>query len=258
MNHCRPLRAIAPAILALCVLAAPRSACAEVVPHAPGDTLETDWSTAPEYRIVPGDELLLNFGPIEASPVDKVREVKVRPDGRISVFPVGDVVAAGRTPREVEASLRDLLSAELKNPRVTVEVKTVAGNLVHVIGRVKQPGSFPVTPFMTVIQAISQAGGFEDDASRNSILLIRRNGARTVAVERIKLSDAMRRGDFTTDPMLSRFDLVVVPRSTIGNINVFVRQFFTENNQALNGVLLGWELFNLERVYPYIPYRPNP
>jgi protein involved in polysaccharide export with SLBB domain len=102
------------------------------------------------------------------------------------------------------------------------------------------------------MQAIAQAGGFEDDAARNSVVLIRRNGARTVAVQRIRISDAMRRGDFSNDPMLSRFDLVIVPRSTIGNVNVFVRQFFVENSQALQVGIVGWELFNLERVYPNI------
>jgi protein involved in polysaccharide export with SLBB domain len=219
---------------------------------APGDSVETDWSRAPEYRIVPGDELTLNFGPSELTPSDKLRVLKVRPDGRISVFPVGDVVAAGRTPRDLEAGLRDLLSAELKNPRVTVEVSGIAGNLVHVMGRVKTPGSFAVTPFMTVMQAIAHAGGFEDDAARNSIILMRRNGARTVAVQRIRMSEAMRRGNFTSDPMLSRFDIVIVPRSTIGNVNVFVRQFLVENAQVMQTGMLGWELFNLERVYPNI------
>jgi polysaccharide export outer membrane protein len=246
-------RALAFAItnLALFVVALPSPARAAAM-AAPGDSVETDWSRAPEYRIVPGDELTLNFGPSETGSMDKLKVVKVRPDGRISVYPVGDVVAAGRTPRDLEAVLRDLLAAELRNPRVTVEVSGIAGNLVHVMGRVREPGSFAVTPFMTVIQAIAHAGGFEDDAARNSILLLRRNGAHTVAVERIKLSEAMRRGDFTADPMLSRFDIVIVPRSSIGNVNVFVRQFIVENSQVLNTAFLGWELFNMDRVFPNI------
>lgn len=253
----RHASALATAILALVFLAPPALAQGGTVPMpAPADTVRTDWSLAPEYWIVPGDELTLNFGPTEYGTTDKLKVLKVRPDGRISVYPVGDVVAAGRSPRELEAVLRDLLSAELKNPRVTVEVSSVAGNLVHVMGRVKEPGSFPVTPFMTVMQAVAQAGGFEDDAARNSVVLIRRNGARTVGVQVVKFSSAMRRGDFTADPMLARFDIVIVPRSTIGNLNVFVRQFFAENNQVLNSVLLGWQMFNLDRVYPGY-YRPS-
>lgn len=245
----RHARAYAFAILGLLAAAVPARAATNL---PPADSVETDWSRAPEYRIVPGDELTLNFGPAEFSPTDKLKLLKVRPDGRISVYPVGDVVAAGRSPRELEAALRDLLSAELKNPRVTVEVTNLAGNQVHVMGRVTKPGSYNVTPFMTVMQAISTAGGFEDDAARNSILLLRRNGAHTVAVQKIRLSDAMRRGDFTSDPMLSRFDIVIVPRSAIGNVNVFVRQFIVENSQVMQAGLLGWELFNLDRVFPNI------
>ncbi|NOT34233.1 MAG: hypothetical protein HOP12_08705 [Candidatus Eisenbacteria bacterium] len=223
-----------------------------VLPDPPADTAGTDWSRAPEYRIVPGDILTLNFGPTELVYTDKTRLLRVRPDGRISVYPVGDVVAAGRSPRELEASLRDLLSAELKQPRVTVEVTELAGNLVHVLGRVKRAGSLPVTPFMTVLQAITGAGGFEDDAARNSILVMRRDGASTVRVARLKFDSAMRRGDFNADPMLSRFDIVYVPRSSIGNINIFVKQFFGEQAALLTTALTGWELFHIDRLYPNI------
>ena len=113
-------------------------------------TTAEDWSLVPEYRIVPGDKLILNFGPAPGSTTDMLREARVRPDGRISVFPVGDVVAAGRTIRELEAALVELLAAELKEPRVTLELEEVAGNQVHVLGQVASPGSYKAGPFMTL------------------------------------------------------------------------------------------------------------
>jgi polysaccharide export outer membrane protein len=216
---------------------------------APPETTGTDWSQAPEYRIVPGDLLTLNYGREMAGDEDRTKPVRVRPDGRISVFPVGDVVAAGRTPRELEAALIDLLAAEFKSPRVVVEVTEVAGNQVHVLGRVKVPGSIPVGPFTTVIEAITKAGGFEDDAARNSVIVFHRDGARTVRVVRVRVDRDLKSGRLQTDMPLSRFDIVYVPRSTIGNINVFSRQFFGEQIQALNFALVGWELFNLDRVF---------
>lgn len=215
-----------------------------------GDSTRFDWSQVPEYRIVPGDVLMLNSGPAENVPTDIQRRQVVRPDGRISVFPVGDVVAAGRTPAELEQILVDLLAAEYRNPRMVVEVSEFAGNQVHVLGRVKNNGSFPATPYMTVVQAITAAGGFEDDAARNSVMLFHRDGARTVRVSRLRVHDTLKSGRLDADLPLSRFDIVYVPRSTIGNINVFTRQFFTENLGALQFALTGWELFNLERVYP--------
>jgi polysaccharide export outer membrane protein len=210
-----------------------------------GDTTARDWSQVAEYRIVPGDLLRLDVGQLDP---EMVRDFRVRPDGRISVFPVGDIVAAGRTARELEAVLVEMLSAEYKSPRVTVILAEIAGNQVHVLGRVKNPGSYPAEPFVTLLQAITQAGGFEDDAARNSVVVFQRDGARTVKVTRIRLDEAVKAGRLDADYPLSRFDIVVVPRSTIGNINVFTRQFFGEQLPALQFMLLGWQLFHLDRT----------
>ena len=212
-------------------------------------TTAEDWSLVPEYRIVPGDKLVLNFGPASGTSVDVLRDARVRPDGRISVFPVGDVVAAGRTVRDLEGALVQLLAAELKQPRVTVELAEVAGNQVHVLGQVRNPGSYPAGPFMTLSHAISTAGGFSDDAARNSVLVFHRDGARTVRVARVPLDRAIKRGTLEGDIPLSRFDIVFVPRSTIGNIDIFARQLFGSASLGLNAALVGWELFNLEKVF---------
>ncbi|MBI3539471.1 MAG: polysaccharide biosynthesis/export family protein [Candidatus Eisenbacteria bacterium] len=226
--------------------------------HAPAraedvqaDSAAMDWSRVPEYRLVPGDELILNFGPqsdVPSAP-DLARRQKIRPDGRVSVFPIGDVVAAGHTVRELEAALVNLLGAELRRPRVTVEVASVAGNMVHVLGRVENSGSYPAEPYMTVTQAVARAGGFKEDAATNSVLVFHRDGARTLRVARVRLGDALKRGRLDADLPLGRFDIVYVPRSSIGNISAFTRQMFAENASALNFALVGWELFNLNKVF---------
>jgi len=225
-------------------------ATARASDDAMADSSAMDWSRVPEYRLVPGDELILNFGPlIDPLPGTQPRGQLIRPDGRISVFPIGDVVAAGRTVSELESELVKLLGAELKRPRVTIEVAGVAGNEVHVLGRVEQPGSFKAAPYMTVSQAVAKAGGFKDDAARNSVLVFHRDGARTARVVRLRLGDALKRGRLEADLPLGRFDIVYVPRSSIGNINMFTKQFFGDNLSVLQFGLLGWELFNLDRVF---------
>lgn len=211
-----------------------------------GSLDQIEWEKIPEYRIVPGDELRFNFGPSQASVTDVIREATVRPDGRVTVFPVGDIVAAGRTPAELQADLLRLLSEELRQPRVTVEVARLAGNEVHVLGRVMRPGSQPVGPFTTLLQAIAGAGGFEDDAARGSVIVMHRSGLGAVRVSRIRVDRLLRGGG---DIPLSRFDIVYVPRSTIGNIDVFVRQFFNETVGTINFSILGWELFHLDRIF---------
>lgn len=215
---------------------------------AQADSTGIDWSRVPEYRLVPGDKISVNMGPRADGILDQVREQKVRPDGRITVYPVGDVVAAGLTPMELQKNLVALLSADLRMPRVTVEVVEPAGNVVHVLGRVDKPGSYPAGPFVTVMQVITAAGGLKDDAARNSVLVFHRDGARTVSVTRVRL-DRLLKGSDLEDIPVSKFDIVFVPRSAIGNVGVFVTQFFGQTSQALSSALLGWELFNLDRVF---------
>jgi polysaccharide export outer membrane protein len=207
-----------------------------------------DWSRVPEYRIVPGDRLSIDMGPKPDPSQEYLHEVTVRLDGRITIYPVGDVVAAGLTPMELQKSLIATLSADLRLPRATVEVVSTAASQVHVLGRVNRAGAVPVLPFMTVSQAIAAGGGFTDDASRNSVLLIHREGARTVRVTRIRL-DRTLKGQSFDDPPVSRFDIIYVPRSTVGNMALFTRSFFDGLYTATNTAMLGWEMFNLDRVF---------
>lgn len=212
------------------------------------DSLGMDWSRVPEYRIVPGDKLVLDMGP-RPDAISNVRsEQLVRPDGRITVYPVGDVVAAGLTPMELQRSVTNLLSADLRAPRVTVELAATAANQIHVLGRVERAGPVPAGPFITVSQAIAAAGGFKDDAARNSVVVIRRDGARSVRAVRVRM-DRVLKGEDLLDLPLSRFDIVFVPRSSVGNLGLFVRQIFEPLSPVANTALVGWELFNLDRVF---------
>ena len=233
-------------LLAAVCIGVPVCAAANTV-LTPSDSTAMDWSRVPEYRIVPGDHLQLDFGR-RSDGLPDIREAHVRPDGRISVFPAGDVIAAGLTPMELQKNLIALLSADLKLPRVVVNVVEVSGNFVHILGRVEKPGSYPAGPFVTVMQAITAAGGLKDDAARNSVLLFHRDGSHTVSVSRIRL-DRLLKGDDLADAVVGRFDIVFVPRSSIGNLNIFAQQFLGPVGNMLSSSLIGWELFNLDRVF---------
>ena len=232
----------------LAVLTASPVRASSAPEESSADTTGRDWSRVEEYRIVPGDRLALDFGQRLDGLAENIREAVVRPDGRITVYPIGDVVAAGLTPMELQKSVTALLSADLRNPRVTVELVAAAGNVVHVIGRVEKPGNVSAVPFVTLLQAISEAGGFKDDASRNSVIVMHRDGARTLSVRRVRCDKLLKGEDFA-DLVLGRFDIVYVPRSTIGNIDIFVHQFFGETSSMVTTALAGWELFNLDRVF---------
>lgn len=230
------------ALALLCVAVPARAIEAQV------DTVAMDWSLVPEYRIVPGDRLILNMGPRPDGMSSYTHDQIVRPDGRITVYPVGDVVAAGLTPMELQRTVTSLLAADLRSPRITVELVSTAASLVHVLGRVDRPGSVPAGPFITVSQAIAAAGGFKDDAARNSVILIHRNGARSVRVARLRMDRVLKGEDFSDVPV-SRFDIIYVPRSTVGNLGLFLNQFFGPVAPLVDTAMKGWELFNLDRVF---------
>jgi polysaccharide export outer membrane protein len=218
------------------------------------DTTRVDWSNVPEYRIVPGDRLVLNYGPGATAPGGFLqREVKVQRDGRITVFQAGTVVAAGHTPRELERMLVDAMAETIRQPRVVVEVLEIAGNQVHVLGNVNAPGSYPATTFLTALQAIAMAGGFKDGASKNGVLVFHRDGARTVDISRIQMGRALKRGSIESDIPLARFDIVYVPRSSVGSVETLAHQLFGPPATILTTGLVGWELFNLDRVFVRTP-----
>ncbi len=240
-------RYLALAVLLLLALSPAPARAAEAQDQTPLEQI--DWGQTPEYRIVPGDELALNFGPGQIYDTDIVRKVIVRTDGRITVFPVGDVVAAGHTPAELQAELVRLLAGEMKQPRIVVEVAKSAGNQIHVLGRVKRPGSVPVTSIPTLLQVLAEAGGFEDDAATNSVVVMHRIGLGTVSVARIRADRLLRKGG---DVPLSRFDIVYVPRTAIGNLDVFTRQFAGSLARIGSVALVGWELFHLDRIFQVV------
>ena len=109
---------------------------------------------------------------------DFSRQVLVRPDGKISLPLIGDIPASGMNTMD----LRDLLTERLKNfvdnPVVTVTVAESHSKNFYIIGNVNRPGTYPLSPKMTVLQALSAAGGLGEWADKDKIRIIRRSGGK--------------------------------------------------------------------------------
>jgi polysaccharide export outer membrane protein len=101
------------------------------------------------------------------------RSVPVRPDGKISLPLLNDVQAAGLTPMQLQTALRDALKKFISDPQVTVIVTQVNSRRVYVLGEVAHPGAFPMLPHMTVLQALSTAGGFSQFAKESGVYVLR-------------------------------------------------------------------------------------
>src|SRR5271156_4757079 len=110
------------------------------------------------------------------------RLVPVRPDGKISLPLLNDVQAAGLTPMELAAVISDGLKKYINNPQVTVSVSTINSRRVYVTGEVTKPGAFPMLPNMTVLQALTSAGGFTQFARIKSIYILRTEGGKQIKV----------------------------------------------------------------------------
>ncbi|ULA58188.1 MAG: Capsule polysaccharide export protein [Nitrospira sp.] len=101
------------------------------------------------------------------------KEEIIRPDGKISMPLIGEVVASGRTANQLAAHITERLKEFKENPSVTVRVKEVNSYYVYVLGSVTKPGKYQLKSHATVLQAVAVAGGFAPYAGWNKIQVLR-------------------------------------------------------------------------------------
>ncbi len=123
----------------------------------------------PNYVIGPEDELIVT---VWREP-DISRTVPVRPDGKISLPLLNDVQASGMTPMQLGSEITSRLSKFISAPHVTVIVTRVNTQRIFVIGEVARPGAYPLLPGMSVLEAISSAGGLTPFAKQSKISILR-------------------------------------------------------------------------------------
>jgi protein involved in polysaccharide export with SLBB domain len=145
--------------------------------------------------------------------------------------------------------LADLYADVYLNPSITVGVSKLAGNLVHVLGEVRAPGSYPIVPNATALQAIAQAGGFNGDASKGDVVVVRRTGLNKVAVKRINVRQLLGSGKAAGDLLLRRNDIVYVNRSMVGDLKHFADYVLYPLLSAGETYMRGWFVFHMEDIY---------
>ena len=141
--------------------------------------------------------------------------VPVRPDGRISVPLVGDVMVANRTPDQVATDIEAKLATYVRDPQVSVILTELRSHeylsRIRVTGAVRQPISVPYRQGMTVLDAVLAAGGVTEFASADNTKLFRRDRADTLETLPIKLDRLMKKGDLENNLALRPGDIVTVP-----------------------------------------------
>ncbi len=168
----------------------------------PPERPASDPMSLSEYRIGKDDELVISVYGDD----DLAKTQTVRPDGKIAFPLLGDIQASGATPDELREQVRQRLSKQIRNPRVTVIVSKYNSKQVFVLGQVKTPGVLLLSSDINVLQGIARAGGVTEEADLQGALLVR--DAQVVPVNFDKL---LRSGDFTQNILLRPNDAILIP-----------------------------------------------
>jgi len=158
--------------LAAGVLCMTFEGCTQTIPK------EREYESPSEFLLGPEDVLEIA---VWKNP-DLTKTVIIRPDGLISMPIIGDFQAAGLSANELAQRIADRLRQFVQNPAVSVNVKELNSYSVFVVGEVIKPGKFQLKSYVTVLQAISMAGGFTEYAKKNRLQVVRlkANGDRKV------------------------------------------------------------------------------
>jgi polysaccharide export outer membrane protein len=174
-------------------------------------------SFAKEYRIGPKD--LLEITVFELPELNQT--VRVSEDGTITLPLLGSVKVDGLTKDELEQKISSLLEEKyLKNPRVSVFIKEYQSKLVAVIGAVEKPGMYELVGRLTLLQMISKAGGFKENAASELFVLREGDGGDTMSIA-INLDDLMINGNPKLNIPLQPNDVINVPVDRLITIYVF-------------------------------------
>ena len=147
---------------------------------------------------------------------DLSKTVQVRPDGRISLPLIGDVVAVSRTSAQLTEEISTRLKSYMENPTVSIVVKEVNSYAIFVLGEVVKPGRYPLKSKTTLLQAVTLASGFTPVASRNKIVIFRfaKDGDPLMKIK-ASYDDIVLRDGINQNIELKPGDTIVVPSESM-------------------------------------------
>jgi polysaccharide export outer membrane protein len=164
------------------------------------------WPESFDYRIGPHD--ILNIF-VWREP-DLTQDVTVMADGKISFPLIGDITAQGHTVNELKEKVAAALKKFITAPEVTVIVRESRSQRIYTLGKLNAPGPYPLEPNMTVLQALSTAGGFTEWADTKAILVIRRGKGKEIQ-HRFNYKEFISGKRVEQNIILKANDTIVVP-----------------------------------------------
>ena len=177
-----------------------------------------------EYVIQPGDAIDISF---YFHPDNNQQNVLVRPDGKILINPIGEIQAAGLTTPQLAEEIAKRSAANLRDPKVAVNVRTLSTTRIFVGGEVAKAGFIDFRAGITAVQALVQAGGWKDTADLQEVVLLQKIGetGNEYRPTKINISKVVNDGDTKADILLAPSDVIVVPKTGIAKANVWMQQY---------------------------------
>ena len=160
----------------------------------------------PAYRLNPGDVVMVSVWQEDSLK----QEATVLPDGSITFPLAGRIDVAGLDVASVEKQVASKLEKFLPDPNVSVVVKSNAGNLVYVQGKVIKPGPVQMSGPTAVLQALSMSGGLDKFADESEIMVVRGTGT-SQRILPVRYKDLVTGRDMSTNIQLQAGDTLVVP-----------------------------------------------
>jgi polysaccharide export outer membrane protein len=205
-------------IYGIILLASALSACAEREPLQSTSRLTVidgqEALPAPVRSDLTAPDRPSLIGPLDTIAVDVFnvpelsREMQVDASGRISMPLVGTIDARGKTASELARDIEDALRGSyVRNPEVTVNIRSSVSQVVTIDGQVVEPGLYPVTNQMTLLRAVASARGLSEFARENDVVILRTVGGRRMAG--LYDVEAIRRGMYDDPPVYAN-DVVIV------------------------------------------------
>jgi protein involved in polysaccharide export with SLBB domain len=226
-------------------------ACASIQAQEVPSPKNTAASSEPhfrkEYVVTPGDHLDIWVRRVP----EATRSVTVRADGRITLPLVNDVVVAGLTTDEIDASLTSLLSTRLVKPEVTVIAAQSHEPTVYIGGEVNVPGGLPLRNAATAIQAVELAGGLKRSAAARSIVIIRLgdDGALLRIPVQVNRHGQSAPYEALAETRLFPDDIIFVPENGRSELGRFVDDFINRPLQGANSILGTYVNFRLVQLF---------
>ena len=143
------------------------------------EAVKTPVGPTPMPTAAPVDPKTFEIGPEDILLIRVWREpelssaVEVRPDGKISLPLIGEIQAAGQSAESLKATVVEKLSEYINKPEVMVSIQAVRSRRYHIQGEVNRPGTFPLVVPVTVLEALTNAGGFREFANTKKITILR-------------------------------------------------------------------------------------